>query len=1006
MLNTQDDQTHQNGPFQDQPTKTIGPSFRLCHINIEGISRAKSEFLSKLLLDNNVDAVLIQETHAPTAEDLRKRGRIYGYELIGATYHKAYGVATYVRNTIEHAHLVSTNSTNEIHNVTINLDGFLINNIYKPPKVMWPLYVLPTTAHPSIYAGDFNSHHELWKYAQNNECGVALSDWAENNNLYLAFDAKDLGTFRSAAWQRDFNTDLCFVSYDNKGHPIPVCRKVLPNFPHSQHRPVIVNIGLSVPLAECSPRPRWNFRKANWQGFADHLDGFIHFIPPEPNNYCRFVGAVLAAAKKHIPRGFRKEYIPGWSEQCEHLYEEYSQSGDSDIADDLLHELDAARRLRWSETVQSLDFKHSSRRAWKLLRRLGGASEQPGLKPNVTANTIANHIVETSRSTCDKQHTSAIKRELTSLKAQCPNESQFSSAFTLTELNAALKQTKQGKAPGFDNIHPEFLTSLGNGAKEWLTRFFSNILDSGSLPKELKKTKIVAILKPGKSPDLPQHFRPISLLSSTYKLLERLIYNRISGLILEHIPDEQAGFRPDRSCCDQVLALTTFIEASFQQMLKTAVAFVDLTAAYDTVWRDGMIYKFLKITRCRKTASLLNNMLSNRFFRTYLGGSVSKEKKLMNGLPQGSVLAPLLFNIYIADLPNTRSTKFCYADDIALAFRAKDLSQTEPVLSEDLSVLNTFFNKWRLRPSSSKTEVCAFHLNNRQANAKLQIQLNGNTLRHNNFPKYLGVTLDRTLSFRKHLENTAAKLKTRNNIIQKLCGTTWGASADTLRTSSLALVYSTAEYCAPVWLNSCHTHLIDVQLNHTMRLISGAVRPTPTYWLPLLSNTYPPEIRRTEALLKEFRKLQENPGLPLHDDIPTLRLNRLRSRNPPLWKAEQLDINNIRRKDQWIQSCQRIEDPEARRWFEGYDCDTTGTNLDRQKWVKLNRIRSGYGRCGDSLHKWGLADSPSCDCGAPRQTIKHIREECPLRPFQGRWSDFMKAEEFALDWIENLDINI
>nr|CAI5850760.1 unnamed protein product [Callosobruchus analis] len=148
---------------------------------------------------------------------------------------------------------------------------------------------------------------------------------------------------------------------------------------------------------------------------------------------------------------------------------------------------------------------------------------------------------------------------------------------------------------------------------------------------------------------------------------------------------------------------------------------------------------------------------------------------------------------------------------------------------------------------------------------------------------------------------------------KRLCGTTWGASADTLRTSSLALVNSTAEYCAPVWLNSCHTKVADVQLNNTMRLISGAVCPTPTYWLPLLSNLYPPQVRRTGALVKEFRKLQENPNLPLHSDIPTLRRNRLRSRKPPVWKAEQLVNNNVETVDLWNQNCQLIEDPEIPR---------------------------------------------------------------------------------------------
>nr|CAI5866467.1 unnamed protein product [Callosobruchus analis] len=191
-----------------------------------------------------------------------------------------------------------------------------------------------------------------------------------------------------------------------------------------------------------------------------------------------------------------------------------------------------------------------------------------------------------------------------------------------------------------------------------------------------------------------------------------------------------------------------------------------------------------------------------------------------------------------------------------------------------------------------------------------------------------------------------------------------------------------------------------------MRLISGAVRLTITYWLPLLSNLYPPQLRRTRALVKEFRKLQQNPNLPLHNDIPTLRSYRLRSRKPPLWKAEQLVNNNVETVDLWTQNCQLKEDPEVREWFEKYDCDTTGANLDRALWVKLNRIRSGYGRCADSLYKWGLTDSSGCECGAPRQTIKHIRAECSLLSFQKSWSDLLRADEAVLDWIKNLNINV
>ena len=97
-------------------------------------------------------------------------------------------------------------------------------------------------------------------------------------------------------------------------------------------------------------------------------------------------------------------------------------------------------------------------------------------------------------------------------------------------------------------------------------------------------------------------------------------------------------------------------------------------------------------------------------------------------------------------------------------------------------------------------------------------------LRHECHPTYLGVTLDHMLSYRGHLTKTAGKLKNQNNLLMKLAGSIWGASANTLRSSALALCYSAAEYCAPVWSHSAHTSRVDVQLNSTMCLISGTLR--------------------------------------------------------------------------------------------------------------------------------------------------------------------------------------
>jgi hypothetical protein len=202
---------------------------------------------------------------------------------------------------------------------------------------------------------------------------------------------------------------------------------------------------------------------------------------------------------------------------------------------------------------------------------------------------------------------------------------------------------------------------------------------------------------------------------------------------------------------------------------------------------------------CAKVSNLLNNMLSNRFFQVFLGDKSSRWRRLNNGLPQGSVLAPLLFSLYLSCIPSTLSSQFHYADDIALTYQHESLSDCEVTLEVDLERLNQYIHRSRLQSNPSNTESCVFHLRTHHANRTLDIQFAATQIEHVEHPKSLGVTLGRLLTYNTHLSKTA-----RGNLVRKLTGTNWGASAEKLRTASLALAYSNAEYCAPVWLNSVH----------------------------------------------------------------------------------------------------------------------------------------------------------------------------------------------------------
>lgn len=135
------------------------------------------------------------------------------------------------------------------------------------------------------------------------------------------------------------------------------------------------------------------------------------------------------------------------------------------------------------------------------------------------------------------------------------------------------------------------------------------------------------------------------------------------------------------------------------------------------------------------------------------------------------------------------------------------------------------------RPNPNKTQTCSFHLRNRNADGELKIQQEDVYLEYTKFPKYLGVTLDRSLTFMKHYENTRAKVNTRNNILRKIVNSKWGADANTLRTTAIALSYSATEYACPVWKASAHAKNIDITLNESCKIITGCLRPTEVYKL-------------------------------------------------------------------------------------------------------------------------------------------------------------------------------
>ena len=211
---------------------------------------------------------------------------------------------------------------------------------------------------------------------------------------------------------------------------------------------------------------------------------------------------------------------------------------------------------------------------------------------------------------------------------------------------------------------------------------------------------------------------------------------------------------------EKTVLLTQNIEDLFEAKKKAGAVFVDLTAAYDTVWRCGLTCKLLRLLPDKHMVQMIMELVRNRSFTLTTGDSKQSTLRcFQNGLPQRSVLAPLLFNIYTNYLPSMTSQKYAYADDLALLYACRDWKTIEDTLSQDMTTLTAYLQTWRLKVSNAKMVTAAFHLNYREAKRELNVYNNGNLLPPCPVPTNLGVKLVRSFTFRYYLDAQVTLLR-------------------------------------------------------------------------------------------------------------------------------------------------------------------------------------------------------------------------------------------------------
>lgn len=314
------------------------------------------------------------------------------------------------------------------------------------------------------------------------------------------------------------------------------------------------------------------------------------------------------------------------------------------------------------------------------------------------------------------------------------------------DIKEIVKDMKVDKAAGPDGIHcriiKEGIDSIGIALKI----IFTQSLNTGKIPNDWKIANVVPIFKKG-SKELMGNYRPVSLTSLIGKILERIVKKNIEEHIAQEnlIGDSQHGFRPRKSCLTNLLEFFEYLTKQMDEGEDVDIIYLDFSKAFDKVPHQRLNYKLREIGIRGSVGNWIEEWLRGRKQRVILNGTKSEWREVISGVPQGSVLGPLLFILYLNDLElGTNCRTFKFADDTKIAGKVGNIEGNRQ-MQRDLDKLLAWAEKWQMEFNSTKCKVLHIGRRNREFNYEME----GNWLESVNEEKDLGVWTDRGLTFQK-----------------------------------------------------------------------------------------------------------------------------------------------------------------------------------------------------------------------------------------------------------------
>ena len=402
-------------------------------------------------------------------------------------------------------------------------------------------------------------------------------------------------------------------------------------------------------------------------------------------------------------------------------------------------------------------------------------------------------------SDCNFSTLSFIKRNSSSL---------FFHPITEQEVLIHLRELNSSKSSGLYGIPIKYVKMSSLIIAPVLTHLYNCCITVGTFPDVFKLAEIIPLYKKG-SNETCSNYRPISLLSPFSKIFEKCLYKRIVEFFNKHnlFNQNQFGFRENCSTSHAVSEICSDFYENRDAGNITCSIFLDLEKAFDTVNHTILLSKLCEYGVRGLPLNLLESYLSNRRHFTVVNGCKSTCQNLHCGVPQGSTLGPLLFIIYINDLPLVSKLRTrLFADDTSLTFSRKSLSNLEVVVNQEMSKIANWMSLNKLSINYNKTEFLVISNNNKQL--KLKLMINNKEIKQKQEIKYLGVIIDNKLSWKAHIKLVCSKLAKGCYALIKLRNLT---NVNTLKIIYYSMVYTHIQYCIAVWGTAYKSSLLPLE---------------------------------------------------------------------------------------------------------------------------------------------------------------------------------------------------